>query len=292
MKILLTGATGFIGRHVGKALRLAGHRVVTLARSNADLNIDVTRLSPADAPAVDAIIHLAGLADAGASNDDPAHFLLVNAVGTLRALEVARVQRCRIVLASSMRVYHPAEHPLKEEGATAPPTDAYGYSKLTAELWGKMYSQLYESPVTALRFFSVYGPGQSPRASGSGVVAIFAHRALAGEKLVVYNRQARDFVHVEDVARAVLTALERDKAGWQAYNVATGRRTTVAELAGLVVEAAGGQSEVDLSMADRPGDSYLADVTKARAELGFTAEIALSDGIGRYIDWLKQEMGG
>lgn len=289
MRVLLTGATGFIGRHVDGALGKAGHEVIRLARGGADLNFDVRCLSPDSAPAVDGIVHLAGLADAGASDADPYQFMSANAVGTMRMLEVARRQHCRMIIASSMRVYSPSTRPLFESNSPTEPREAYGLSKLTAELWARMYAQTYGLPVTALRFFSVYGPGQPPRVSGSGVVSIFAHRALAGQNVVVYHRQARDFVHVDDASRSILAALGSERQGSRTYNIATGVSTTIEELARLVVQAAGGRSSVDLAMAEHPGDSYIADGTRARDELGYVARIGLGKGIESYLEWLKKE---
>ena len=267
MKVLLTGATGFIGRHAYRALDKAGHEVIRLARSGADLNTDVRHLSPDSAPRVDAIVHLAGLADAGAGHADPYQFMSSNAVGTMRVLEIARKQRCRTIIASSMRVYRPSNRPLVEGDSPTEPKDVYGVSKLT----------------------SVYGPGQLPRASGSGVVSIFAHFALAGQPLVVYFRQARDFVHVDDVSRSIVAALESARGGLRIYNIATGVSTNIETLAQIVALTADDTPTVDLSMAGRPGDSYVADVTRAKDELGYAARIELRQGVRSYLEWLNEE---
>lgn len=289
MKVLLTGATGFIGRHAYSALDKAGHEVIRLARSGADLNTDVHYLSQDSAPRVDAIVHLAGLADAGAGHADPYQFMSSNAVGTMRVLEIARKQRCRTIIASSMRVYRPSNRPLVEGDSPTEPKDVYGVSKLTAELWGRVYSETYGQTVSVLRLFSVYGPGQIPRASGSGVVSIFAHLALAGQPLVVYFRQARDFVHVDDVSRSIVAALESARGGLRIYNIATGVSTNIETLAQIVALTADDTTTVDLSMAGRPGDSYVADVTRAKDELGYAARIELRQGVRSYLEWLKEE---
>ena len=289
MRVLLTGGTGFIGRHAYRALSQAGHEVIRLARHGADLNTDVRSLSPDSAPRVDAIVHLAGLADAGASGTDTYQFMSSNAIGTMRVLEVARKQRCRTIIASSMRVYRPSTRPLAERDSPTAPREVYGVSKLTAELWGRVYSEAYGQTVSVLRLFSVYGPGQAPRASGSGVVSIFGHCAMVGQPLVVYFRQARDFVHVDDVSRSIALALESEREGWRIYNIATGVSTTIETLARIVAGTAGNSPRIDLSLARRPGDSYLADVTRAKDELGYAARIELRDGIKSYLEWLKTE---
>ncbi len=289
MRVLLTGGTGFIGRHAYRTLTQAGHEVIRLARKGADLNTEVRSLSPDSAPRVDAIVHLAGLADAGVSGTDAYAFMYSNAIGTMRILEVARRQRCRMIIASSMRVYRPSTRPLVERDSPTEPVEVYGVSKLAAEHWGRVYSEAYGQQVSVLRLFSVYGPGQIPRASGSGVVSIFARRAMAGEPLVVYCRQARDFVHVDDVSRSIALALETEREGWRVYNIATGVPTTVETLARIVAGTAGNSPSIDLSLAGRPGDSYLADVSRAKHELGYVAQIELREGIKSYLEWLKRE---
>ena len=289
MRILLTGGTGFIGRNAYRALSQAGHEVIRLARDGADLNIDVRWLSPDSVPRVDAIVHLAGLADAGASDADAYEFMSSNAVGTMRVLEVARKQRCPTIIASSMRVYRPSTCPLAERDGPTEPREVYGVSKLTAELWGRVYSEAYGQTVSVLRLFSVYGPGQLARASGSGVVSVFAHCAMAGQPLVVYCRQARDFVHVDDVSRSIALALDGKREGWRIYNIATGVSTTIETLARIVVGTAGNSPSIDLSLARRPGDSFVADVTRAKDELGYAARIGLRDGVKSYLAWLKTE---
>ena len=270
-------------------LSRAGHEVIRLARRGADLNTDIRCLSPDSAPRVDAIVHLAGLADAGISDTDAEQFMSSNAIGTMRVLDVARKQRCRTIIASSMRVYRPSTHRLLEGHSPTEPREVYGISKLTAELWGRVYSEAYGLTVSALRMFSVYGPGQIARPSGSGVVSIFAHCAMAGRPLVVYFRQTRDFVHVEDVSRSIALALESEREGWRIYNIATGVSTTIEALAGIVARAAGNNPSIDLSLAGQPGDSYVADVARAKDELGYGARIELRAGIKSYIEWLKTE---
>lgn len=289
MRVLLTGGTGFIGRHSYRALRQAGHEVIRLARRGADLNADVRCLSPDSVPRVDAIVHLAGLADAGASDVGASEYMSSNTIGTMRVLEVARKQRCRTVIASSMRVYRPSASPLAERDSPTEPREVYGVSKLTAELWSRVYSETYGQSVSVLRLFSVYGPGQIPRVSGSGVVSIFARRAMAGQPLVVYCRQARDFVHVDDVSRSIALALDSEREGWRTYNIATGVSTTIETLAQIVARTAENSPAIDLSLARRPGDSYIANVTRAKDELGYTARIELLDGIKSYLEWLKTE---
>lgn len=270
-------------------LNEAGHEVIRLARRGADLNTDIRCLSPDSAPRVDAIVHLAGLADAGVSDTDAHQLMSSNAIGTTRVLEVARKQRCRTIVASSMRVYRPSTRPLLEGRSPTEPREVYGISKLTAELWGRVYSEAYGLPVSALRLFSVYGPGQITRASGSGVVSIFAHCAMARRPLVVYCRQARDFIHVEDVSRSIALALESERDGWRTYNIATGVSTTIETLATIVARTAGNSPNIDLSLAGQPGDSYVADVARAKDELGYAARVELRDGIKSYLQWLKTE---
>ena len=129
----------------------------------------------------EAIVHLAALSDASQSLADPVGYTTINALGTLNVLEAARQHGAGVVFASSQRIYEPWHGPLHEDAPKAP-TTVYGWSKLAAEGWVTMYSQVYNVPTITLRLFSVYGPGQRMRGGASGVLAIFAERTLRGQR--------------------------------------------------------------------------------------------------------------
>jgi UDP-glucose 4-epimerase len=304
MNIAVTGGTGFIGRHVVAELAGAGHRVTVVARTPAPVE-GADRVVAGDVadPAIggalagaEVIVHLAALSDASQSLADPVGYTKVNAVGTLHILEAARRGGAGVVLASSQRVYEPWRGPLHEASPLAP-TTVYGWSKLTAEGWATMYGQLYDVPAVALRLFSVYGPGQRPGGGVSGIVAIFAERALRGLDLAVHGRHLRDFVYVTDVAaafRAAAERLDRPAIRGRAYNIGCGIATQFDALAELVRERAGMTGRIGISVAD-PGETerreeVYATIDRARADLGWSPTVALPDGLERYLAWLRPEL--
>jgi nucleoside-diphosphate-sugar epimerase len=230
-------------------------------------------------------VHLAGRGDVGESRRDPLGSVELNAIGALRALEAARAAGAAMVLASSQRVYALQPEPCREDQQLEPDSP-YGFAKWAAELWSRMESEQYGVSTTILRFFSVYGPWQQPN-GGSGVVTIFARAALAGEPLVVMSGGRRDMTDARDAARGICLALERPAPGHRVYNVATGDGTTFRALADLVVEVSGSSSEVVERLTEPAGRDLVADVGRARAELGFKACVPLRDGLERYIGWLR-----
>jgi len=200
MRVVVTGASGFIGRHVVSELVGAGHSVATLHRSEQRLSgahehtqADVLS-EPARAAvrAAEVVVHLAGRGDVQTSFHEPFDYSRLNALGTLNVLEAARGTGPHVVLASTHRVYQPAREPLSENAPLAP-ADPYAVSKLVAEQWCRMYATLFGVPTTVVRLFSVYGPGQVGQGT-SGVVSIFLTRALRGEPLEVHSVQQREAV--------------------------------------------------------------------------------------------------
>lgn len=294
MRILVTGATGFIGRHAVRALAADGNEVVSLARGpsgppEASLHIshDLSSAAPLPVAApVDAIVHLAGEGNVEEARGDPSTIAEVNAQGTVRALQVARNTGAAFILASSQRVYQPGPAPLGEEAPTQP-LDPYGYTKLVAELYVQMAGRLFGVRGIILRFFSVYGPGQVITSGTSGVVAIFGQRALADAPLVVMSRQRKDFVEVSDAVQAIQTALERATAPPRPYNIGTGRPTTVLQLAKAVRQAAQSASPIIEDYAEGDPGGLVANIDLARAELGYQPRITLKEGLRRYVDWLR-----
>lgn len=293
MKVAVSGASGFIGGHLVQELAAAGHSVVAISRQGA-APPGAERQCSGDVRAadtwrcvgpVDAIVHLAGLSDASLSSDQPLEYNAVNAVGTLVGLEAARRPGTLFVLASSQRVYRSSREPVAEDDPLEP-VDPYGYSKLVAEQWVCMYHRLYGLPTIVLRFFSVYGPGQIAGRGSSGVVALFAARALRGDELLVHNRAWRDFTYVGDVVAGIRVALENPRAIGGVYNIATGTATATEELAREVVRVMGSRSAIRTEHSDELGESHVADIAKASAQLGYRSIVPLRRGLERYAEWL------
>jgi UDP-glucose 4-epimerase len=293
VKVLVTGASGFLGRHLVRELQSHGHEVTSLHRGPALPHVSEHTAADVLAPealgavrGVDAIAHLAGRGDVVDSFRRPEFYHRLNAVGTLAMLGAARECGAAFVLASTQRVYRPGPG-LLDELAPALPSTPYGYSKLAAELWVRAYAELHGVRAVTGRIFSAYGPDQNALGA-SNVVTIFMRRALAGEPLVVTGRQKQDFVSVDDTVRGLRLLLEQGRAG-ETYNLATGVGTSVLDLAHAVRAALGSDSPIEEGEKPAHDDDLVADIAKARRELGYRVEVPLADGLRRYAERLRAD---
>jgi nucleoside-diphosphate-sugar epimerase len=295
-KVLVTGGAGFIGSNVVAELTDRGYSVVVLdsfetgareSLSDVEGGYELVEGDIRDRDAVreaveeaDAVIHEAAVTSVPGSVEEPARTSDVNCTGTAVVLEEVRDAGVeKAVVASSAAVYGDGTPPFSEDD-TPSPESPYALSKLWTERLARQFDELHGVETVALRYFNVYGPGQDADSEYAAVVPAFVSAAVAGEQPVVYGdgEQTRDFVHVRDVARATVDALESDATG--VYNVASGTETSVNELSETVLDAADSDAEPRYEAA-RKGDierSY-ADVSKIRDEVGFEASVSLSEGV-------------
>lgn len=293
MTVLVTGASGLIGRHTVAALLERGERVRTFQRGPAegrptevnacygDVTTDLDALCRA-AESCRAVVHLAGRGDVGESRRDPVGYAQLNATGALHAVQAARAAGAVFVLASTQRVYKLGPDLCRESQAPAPDSP-YGYAKWVAELWCRMAAEQFGVTSHVLRFFSVYGPGQKANGS-SGVVSIFVRNALAGRPLEVQSGGKRDFTDARDVAGGILQAINRRADGLcHTYNIATGTGTSFGDLARLVAELTGCAVPIHETLTEPAGQDLVADIAAARTELGYAACIELRRGLADYI---------
>jgi len=303
MRVLITGGAGFIGSNVVRECLARGWAVTVLDnfttgyRENlpSDANLRSIDGDIRDASAVDnalggveAVFHLAAAVGNVRSIEDPREDSEVNVLGTIRVLEgMRRSGTRRLVMSSSAAIFgEPRRLPIDEAHPTEPDSP-YGVSKLAAEKHCLCYGRLYGWQVTCLRYFNVYGVNQRYDAYGN-VIPIFATRLLRDEPLIVYGdgEQTRDFVDVEDVARANRCALEAGISG--PFNIGSGVATTINELAALIQSCAGRSATVRHDPA-RPGEvrRSVADLAASRRSLAYTPEVDLRRGLGRYFTWLR-----
>ena len=270
MKILLLGSHGFIGTHVRKMLVARGHEVRCIDRFERRVHgptptipegvrkASYAFLVPEDLEGVEVIVHLAAQVGVADSMTDPLRYVIDNtsetAVMMQRIAEFGKDVR-KIVVASSMSIYGDPETstPIGEEWP-ARPASVYGLTKYDQEALVMLLAPLAGITPVALRFFNVYGPGQALTNPYTGVLANFANNILRGDPPIVYEDglQTRDFIFVEDVAAAVVGAVEEDLSG--VYNVSTGDASTILSVAQQMCHALGYLGEPYLPGTLRPGD--------------------------------------
>ena len=299
MDVLVTGGAGFIGSHVVDAMVARGHQVTVIdnlstgKRANLSTEVSLVEvdLRSDDLDAVfkrvrpQAVFHLAAQASVPNSVADPATDAEINILGTINLLERCRDAGVRRVVYSSTggALYgEPEQTPCTEEHPIRP-LSPYGVSKYVGESYVAMYGRLYGLEYAILRYANVYGPRQDPFGE-AGVVAIFGQRMVSGEDVVVFGdgTQERDFVYVEDVARANLLALERGSG--QALNIGCGVGTSVNQLVTWLRESTGYEREPTYTE-PRAGDVYriALDASRARRELGWEPKVSLEEGLRRTV---------
>ncbi len=302
MRVCVTGGSGFIGSHVVDALAEAGHdvRVFDLrAGERPDVAYRAGSLMDADAlrdaiRGMDAVFHLAAVADVNDVARHPVAAIDLNVGGTLRVLEAAKQGGVgRVIFASTVWVYSSVDagagDVVDEEACFAPGASRqiYTSSKIAGELLCHDYWNAHQLPFTILRYGIPYGPRMRP----SLVIPIFVRKALAGEALTVAGdgSQHRKFVYVEDLARAHVRALA-DRAANQTYNLDGREQVTILRIAETVLRLTGAERPIEFIPA-RSGDYAGADVSseKARRELGWEAQIDFEEGMRRTVPWLMAE---
>jgi UDP-glucose 4-epimerase len=303
---LVTGGCGFIGSHLVEALLARGdtvrilddlstgkrHKVLEGARIEVGDVADRALVARAVAGA-DGCFHLAAVASVQRCSEDWLGTHRTNLTGTVTVLDAARHAGARpipVVYASSAAVYgdNPAV-PLAET-AVPRPLSAYGADKLGSELHAGVAWNIHQVPTLGLRFFNVYGPRQDPSSPYSGVISIFADRALGNRGFDIYGdgEQTRDFVYVGDVVRCLVAAMAGLQTGAAVFNVCTGRATSLLQLADTI-GAIVGRTPPRTHHAARSGDikQSLGDPAAAAKKFGFSADTKIADGLARTLAALK-----
>lgn len=261
MRILVTGGAGFIGAHTVRLATLGNHDVhvldVATPSTGTHHKTDITTQQAQDeAISVDPehIIHLAADVDAQASIMKSERNFETNVNGTIRMLEVARMCDATFTLASSAAVYGDTmELPIKESTPTKP-TSPYGASKVSAEIFVNQYAKTYGIKTLILRYANVFGPGQW---SMDAVIPSFINNAMANEPITIFGdgKQTRDFVFVEDVARANMLFVDKLITG--CYNVGSGEEITIVKLAQMIKDSTKSTSLIENK------DARMGDITRS-----------------------------
>jgi len=315
MRILVTGAAGFIGSTLVDRLLTDGHQVVgvdnlsTGVMRNLEYALRYNALSPRrftflrtdiQAPELTGIVagtnpnvifHLAAQVDPGASVSDPQSDARSNVLGTINLCEASRRAGVpRIVYAASGESRYGAPTCLPvDENTWLDPLSPYAVAKLAGEMYLRAYAEMYGFSPICLALANVYGPRQNPRGA-AGVITVLGSAIITGQPFAVNGggASAHDFVYVDDVVEAFVRAGCAPIETRGTYNVGTGRRTTVTEVQALISAALDGSSPPSFDM-DR-GDELHAialNVTKAEKELGWKPTTDLAQGIQRTTRWLR-----
>jgi UDP-glucose 4-epimerase len=303
-RFVVTGGEGFIGSHIVNALLEMGGEVVVVD----DLSTGVSRLKRIrnqrlkihhqDLVAfdfeklgkTDCIFHQAARALIP-SFKDPLTDLRVNVGGTICVLEYARRYDVKVVHASSGSIYgNPVKIPIKEDHPLNP-ISPYGTSKLAAEGYCNFYFRTYGVDVVMLRYFNVYGPGQSV-SEEMGVIPIFVHRALSNEPITIFGdgHQTRDFLNVRDVVRANILAYLANGTSGEAMNIGGGgHEISILNLARMVMKMCSSNTKINFKD-PKPGDirRLVADNSKARRLIGYEPTVMLEKGLKEYIKYAKR----
>ncbi|MEQ8603138.1 MAG: NAD-dependent epimerase [Marivibrio sp.] len=324
MTILVTGAAGFIGSYVVKALAARGERVVGIDNLNAYYDpalkearlaeieglpgFAFERLDIADKAAmegffaahsdIDRIVHLAAQAGVRYSLENPHAYIEANVLGQLNILEGARGLMAagalkHLVYASSSSVYGGnTKIPFSTEDRVDTPVSLYAATKRADELMGHCYGHLYRIPMTGLRFFTVYGPWGRPDMAAY----LFTDAMVNGRPIKVFNNgdMRRDFTYVDDIVAGVLAVLDGppgdpgDSAPHRVYNIGNNRPEPLMRLIEVLESALGVKAEIDFQPM-QPGDvrETYADISAIERDFGYKPTTPIDVGIPKFVEWYR-----
>jgi UDP-glucuronate 4-epimerase len=314
VNFLVTGGAGFIGSHVCERLLNSGHSVWAFDDLNAFYDPQIKRRNLRDIQALakpfelvpgdltdraaldelfssvkfDQVIHLAARAGVRPSLAEPALYQRVNVEGTVNILEAARLTGVKkITIASSSSVYGVnSKVPFAESDPIFAAISPYAASKLACEALGHVYHHVYGMDIAMLRFFTVYGPRQRPDLA----IHKFARLISAGKPIPVFGdgSTARDYTYVTDTVDGVIACTQKE-LGFEIFNLGESQTVTLSYLIELIEKELGKKAIID-RQPSQPGDVPItfADVSKARAQLGYHPHIKIEQGIKMFIEWFRQ----
>ena len=314
MNFLVTGGAGFIGSHVCERLLCDGHSVWAFDDLNDFYDPQFKRANLRDIQALaqpfeffhgdltdraaldelfssvkfDQVIHLAARAGVRPSIAQPALYQCVNVEGTVNVLEAARTTGVKkITIASSSSVYGVnAKVPFSESDPIFSAVSPYAASKLACEALGHTWHHLYKMDVAMLRFFTVYGPRQRPDLA----IHKFTNLIDAGRPIPVFGdgSTARDHTHISDILEGIVACTQRE-FGFEIFNLGESQTVKLSELISLIENALGKKAVIDRQPL-QPGDVPItfADISKARAQLGYEPKVKVEKGIPLFVDWFRK----
>ncbi|GAP61757.1 UDP-glucuronate 4-epimerase [Ardenticatena maritima] len=317
MRILVTGAAGFIGSRLSRALLERGDTVVGLDNFNPYYPVEHKRRNVADLTPhtrftliegdfrnaalvhdlfarhhFDAVAHLGAMAGVRYSRTRPHLYTEVNLVGTINIFEAAREhQTPNVVYASTSSVYgNTARIPFQEDDAADHPLAPYPASKRACELYAYSYHNLWGMNLTGLRFFSVYGPHGRP----DMMPWRWTEQILRGEPLTLYNggRLSRDWTYIDDIVQGVIAALDRP-LGYEIINLGAGHPIENLRFVARLEELLGRQAIIqDVPVPPTEALHTYADISKARRLLDYNPTVPVEEGLARFVEWYQRNVLG
>lgn len=311
MKILVTGAAGFIGFHTIMKLLDRGDEIVGLDNLNAyyDPTLKEKRLAMLQErkgfsfikgdildratvakamEGVDRVVHLAALAGVRYAFDHPDEYIDINITGFFHVLDEVRKQKIPgLIYASSSSVYGGNDKlPSSEDDRTDNQLSLYGMNKKDNELMAHTYHHLYGTHVTGLRFFTVYGPWGRPDMA----LFLFTDAMLHDRPLQVFGegKMQRDFTFVEDIANGIIASVDKNYPE-EVFNLGCGRKEELMEYIRMVEVTCGIEAKKEY-LPMQPGDvrASLADISKAKEMLGYEPKTQIKDGVPQFVEWYRQ----
>ncbi|MCJ7805194.1 SDR family oxidoreductase [Patescibacteria group bacterium] len=311
MKILITGGAGFIGSHLCQKLLDKDYEVICLDNFDSyydpklkhknieqfllNKNFKLIEGSICDEklvqnvirPDIEYVFHCAAQPGVRISVNNPRKPHEINTTGTLNILQACLKSNVKkLINASSSSVYGKVEYLPFDEDHPKMPVSPYGVSKLAAEQYCRVFTEVYGLRTTSLRFFTVYGARMRPDLA----ISIFTRKALNNEKIEIFGtgEKTRDFTYVDDVVEASLLA--GDKGDGQTYNIGSGNRVTINELAQKIVNITNSKSRIIHTLSQKGDAEHTwANIDKARRDLGYVPKTNIEDGLRKYTSWFLNE---
>ena len=315
MKILITGAAGFIGSHLSENLLNEGHQIIGFdnfdpfyGRDIKERNIEKSLSNELftliegdlidsgdmknlfEGQQYDVVVHLAAKAGVRPSIENPLDYTNVNVNGTQNLLEMMKNEGIkRLVFASSSSVYGNSKNvPYNEEMNVNNPISPYAATKVAAEVLCYTYWQLFGISATCLRFFTVYGPRQRPEMA----IAKFIRKAQNDEAISVFGdgTTSRDFTYIDDIIQGVVSAVHKD-LGYEIINLGESKTIELSSLISLIEKLTGKEMKKDyLDMQQGDVFTTFADISKAKSLLNYNPTTNIEEGLSNYIDWLELQL--
>ncbi|MBP9750324.1 MAG: NAD-dependent epimerase/dehydratase family protein [Candidatus Peribacteraceae bacterium] len=314
MKIFLTGAAGFIGYHTAVRLLERGDTVVgydnvspyydpglkraRLEKLKAYPNFTFIEADILDRPKLaeamkgaERVIHLAAIAGVRYSMEHPEEYIAINIQGFFHVIdEVKKQQIPGLVYASSSSIYGGnTSFPSKEDDKTENQLSLYGQNKKDNELMARTYWNLFKVKSTGLRFFTVYGPLGRPDMA----LFLFTDAILKDQTIKVFGegKMQRDFTYVEDIVSGIVASVDKNY-DCEVFNLGCGRTEELMDYIGAVEKAVGKEAKKEM-LPMQPGDTTrsAADLTKAKAMLGFEPKTPISEGVPKFVAWYREYYG-